>query len=281
MRRRRRSRTASTRFAFARASATSRIRPLPAMPPASRCIAISDREQLRGIEKLADFPQTGSRELVADDYIYQIKRLAHPRLHSPIFSMMSRAHRRPARVRRGAAGGGEEAAGRRLAGPRSISARRRQPRRSLHLPHQPARQVSAVRLLAGDAVLRAGAARGRPFLQHQPGMAEKNLTLDWYPVGTGPFMLTENNPNSRMVLARNPNFHGETYPCEGEPGDEAAGLLADCGKPLPFIDKAVFRARRRAFPTGTSSCRAITMPPGFPRTASTRRCDWQSAVTCS
>ena len=30
-----------------------------------------------------------SRELTADDYIYQIKRLAHPRLHSPIFGMMA------------------------------------------------------------------------------------------------------------------------------------------------------------------------------------------------
>ncbi|HNW42602.1 MAG TPA: hypothetical protein PKN08_11930, partial [Opitutaceae bacterium] len=77
------------------------------------------------------------------------------------------------------------------------------------------------------------------------GMAAKNLTLDWYPVGTGPFMLTQNNPNSRMVLTRNPNFHGETYPCVGEPGDEAAGLLADCGKPLPFIDRAVAHLLKR------------------------------------
>jgi hypothetical protein len=53
-------------------------------------------------------------------------------------------------------------------------------------------------------------------------MAEKNLTLDWYPVGTGPFMLTENDPNSRMVLERNPNFHGETYPC-GRAGRRGGG----------------------------------------------------------
>ena len=32
---------------------------------------------------------TGTRELVADDYIYQIKRPAHPRLHSPIFGLMA------------------------------------------------------------------------------------------------------------------------------------------------------------------------------------------------
>ncbi|MBE2260140.1 MAG: peptide ABC transporter substrate-binding protein, partial [Rhodobacteraceae bacterium] len=47
-----------------------------------------DAAQLRGIDQIADFAETGSRELVADDYIYQIKRLAHPHLHSPIFSMM-------------------------------------------------------------------------------------------------------------------------------------------------------------------------------------------------
>ena len=82
----------------------------------------------------------------------------------------------------------------------------------------------------------------------QPGMAEKNLTLDWYPVGTGPYMLTENNPNRVMVLERNPNFHGETYPSEGEPADAAAGLLKDAGKPLPFIDKVVFSARKGEHP---------------------------------
>lgn len=42
-----------------------------------------------GRQKIADFPQTGTRELLADDYIYQLKRLAHPRLHSPIFGMMA------------------------------------------------------------------------------------------------------------------------------------------------------------------------------------------------
>ena len=82
----------------------------------------------------------------------------------------------------------------------------------------------------------------------QPGMAERNLMLDWYPIGTGPYMLTENNPNARMVLERNPNFAGETYPCEGEAGDREAGLLADCGKPLPFIDKAVFTREKEQIP---------------------------------
>ncbi|HET7775075.1 MAG TPA: peptide ABC transporter substrate-binding protein, partial [Azospira sp.] len=46
-------------------------------------------QKLKGITRLADFAHTGSRELTADDYIYEIKRLAHPRLHSPIFGMMA------------------------------------------------------------------------------------------------------------------------------------------------------------------------------------------------
>jgi ABC-type transport system substrate-binding protein len=82
----------------------------------------------------------------------------------------------------------------------------------------------------------------------QAGMAEKNFTLDWWPIGTGPFMLSENDPNSRMVLARNPNFRGEPYPSEGEKGDAERGLLADAGKTMPFLDKAVYTREREAIP---------------------------------
>ena len=82
----------------------------------------------------------------------------------------------------------------------------------------------------------------------QPGMKERNITLDWYPVGTGPYMLTVNNPNRQMVLERNPNFHGETYPSEGEPGDLEAGLLADAGQPLPFIDRIIFSLEKEDIP---------------------------------
>jgi ABC-type transport system substrate-binding protein len=82
----------------------------------------------------------------------------------------------------------------------------------------------------------------------QPGMAAKNFTLDWWPVGTGPYMLTENNPNARMVLERNPNFRGEAYPAEGEPGDAQAGLLSDSGKIMPFVDRVVFSREKETIP---------------------------------
>jgi ABC-type transport system substrate-binding protein len=82
----------------------------------------------------------------------------------------------------------------------------------------------------------------------QRGLTGKNINLDWYPLGTGPYMLTENNPNRIMILERNPNFHGETYPSDGMPDDGKAGFLDDAGKPLPFIDKVIFSRERESIP---------------------------------
>ena len=200
-----------------------------------------------GRRQIADFPETGSRELTADDYIYQIKRLAHPRLHSPIYGMMA-----------------DKIVGLKELGDALRTAAKDLPADQwLDLDAYPLAGVERV-----DAHTWRIRIKGKypqflywlamPFFAPvpreadrffaQPGMAERNLTLDWWPVGTGPFMLSENDPNRRMVLSRNPNFHGQTYPCEGEPGDREAGLLDDCGKPLPFLDAAVFTREKEAIP---------------------------------
>jgi hypothetical protein len=42
-----------------------------------------------GINQLSDFKSNGTRELIVDDYIYQIKRLANPKVSSPIYGLMS------------------------------------------------------------------------------------------------------------------------------------------------------------------------------------------------
>ena len=41
------------------------------------------------INQLSDFKYTGTRELMVDDYIYQIKRLANPEVSSSIYGLMS------------------------------------------------------------------------------------------------------------------------------------------------------------------------------------------------
>ena len=206
-----------------------------------------DRDALRAIETIADFQQTGTRELIADDFLYEIKRLAHPRLHSPVFGMMA-AHIvglkelgevLQAEAKKLPAGAWIDLDRFALKGVTVVD---RYTLRITLIGKYP----QFVYWLAMPFF--APVPREVDRFYAQPGMADKNLTLDWYPVGTGPYMLTENNPNSRMVLERNPNFHGETYPCAGEPGDRQAGLLADCGKPLPLIDKVVFSREKESIP---------------------------------
>jgi ABC-type transport system substrate-binding protein len=65
--------------------------------------------------------------------------------------------------------------------------------------------------------------------------------ISYHPVGTGPYKLKTWQRGFYIELVRNENWHGGTYPAEGAPGDAEAGLLADAGKPLPFIDRLVYR----------------------------------------
>ncbi|HWT53362.1 MAG TPA: ABC transporter substrate-binding protein, partial [Rhodocyclaceae bacterium] len=199
------------------------------------------------VRELRDFSARDSRELTADDYVYNIKRLAHPRLHSPILGLMSEyivgLDDYVGTLKQAADAQGEgkwlDLRAYPLAGVEVLDRYRYRIRVKGKYP-----QFLYWLAMNFFAPMPWEADR----FHSQPGMAEKNLVLDWYPVGTGPYMLTENNPNARMVLERNPNFHGETYPCEGESGDAEAGLLADCGKALPFIDKVVFTREKEQIP---------------------------------
>jgi len=205
---------------------------------------------LEAISTLSDFKHTGSRELVAADYIYEIKRLAHPRLSSPVFSIMSDY----------------------IVGLKSyaetlkqVNERQNDNNQTLYLDLNKY-PLSGVKLV--DRYTYQIKIKGKypqilywlamPFFApvavevdkfySQPGMKERNLVMDWYPVGTGAYMLTENNPNRRMTLERNPNFHMDLYPSEGEKGDIEAGLLKDAGKQMPFIDKVVYILEKESIP---------------------------------
>ena len=83
---------------------------------------------------------------------------------------------------------------------------------------------------------------------NKPFLVKKNITLDWFPVGTGPYYLEENDPNRRMVLLKNPNFHPEFYPSEADSAATKQGLLADAGKKLPLTDKVVFSLEKETIP---------------------------------
>ncbi|MVW70558.1 ABC transporter substrate-binding protein [Bordetella sp. 15P40C-2] len=205
---------------------------------------------------LTDFKETGTRALTAADYVYGIRRLASPRVASPIYSLLA-----------------EYIVGMREYGER-LKARDQALRKGLpagerDLPWLDLREsdgFDGVQAL-DDHTLRIRIRGKYPQFKYwlamtftapipweadrfysQPGMAAHNLSLNTWPAGTGPYMLVESLQNRRHVLARNPNFRGEPYPCEGEPGDRAAGLLADCGKLTPFMDTIVFNIEKEAFP---------------------------------
>lgn len=205
------------------------------------------KSDLRDIYELSDFNYQGSRELTAHDYVYQIKRLAHPNLHSPLSGLLANY---------------------------IVGFKDYREKVSTALKDQADSDWLDLRTIQIDGLEVIDDYRYRirvkgiypqfiywlamPFFSpvpweadkfySQPGMEERNISFDWYPIGTGPFMLTENNPNLRMVLERNPNFHGETYPTEGDPGDKAAGLLDDAGKSLPLVEKVIFSLEKENIP---------------------------------
>lgn len=207
-------------------------------------------DDLRRVKVLADFPASGTRELTAADYVHQIKRLAVPWLHSPIAGVMQ-----------------DHILDFKELGERIESAAPA-PAGAAARPWLDLREIPFAGAEVVDRYTYRVRIQGKypqfvywlamPFFApmpweaerfySQPGMAERNLTLDWYPIGTGPFWLAENNPNLRMVLERNPNFRGERYPGEGMPGDESAGLLADAGRVMPFIDRAIYSLEKESIP---------------------------------
>lgn len=64
-----------------------------------------------------------------------------------------------------------------------------------------------------------------------------------HPVGTGAFVLTEWIRNYRIEFVKSPKWPEtgriELYPTNGAPGDAEAGLLADAGKQLPLCDRVI------------------------------------------
>ena len=201
------------------------------------------------------FEHQGTRELVAEDFVYALKRQATTRITTPIFSTFA-----------------EYVVGLREYGPlikqEDAALRKGLDSASQDKPFLDFRKWPLAGATAPEKHLLRIRIKGKypqwsywmqmtfmapvPWeadaFYAQPGMAERGLTLDVWPVGTGPYMMVEFVKDRSHVMKRNPHYRVDPYPCEGMPGDKEAGLLDDCGKPMPFIDTIVSSVEREAVP---------------------------------
>jgi len=204
-------------------------------------------EQLDKIDNFSDFKKLGTRELEAADYIYQIKRLASPHVNSPIFGFMSQYIYGMQEYRK------------------QLKAiiKKQKPGDFLDLRKYALPGVKILDRYHYQITIKGVYPQFIYWLAmtffsplpweadvfySQSGMKDRNITLNWYPIGTGPYMLVVNNPNKEIVLVANPNFRAEYYPSEGELNDRANGYLNEAGKRLPFIEKVVFILDKESIP---------------------------------
>ena len=202
-----------------------------------------------------DFEQQGTRELVAEDYVYALKRHATTRITTPIYGIFSeyvlglKDYGEKVKLEDGKLRKGLDPT-------------------VLDKPFLDFRQWPLVGATAPEKHLLRIRLKGKypqwnywmamtfmapvPWeadaFYAQPGMAAAGMSLDAWPVGTGPYMMSEYVQDRRHVMVKNPNYRGEPYPCEGMPEDKANGLLADCGKRTPFIDRLEFLIEKEAVP---------------------------------
>ncbi len=202
-----------------------------------------------------DFKEQGTRELVAEDFVYALKRHATTRITAPIFSTFAQyviglkeygdvIRQEDAELRKGL-------------DPASLDKPfldfRKWPLAGATAPEK---HLLRIRIKGKypqwsywmQMTFTAPIPWEADAFYAQPGMAEHGLSLDMWPVGTGPFMMAEYVKNRRHLMKRNPNFRGEPYPCEGMPGDREAGLLDDCGKTMPFVDELASTVEKEALP---------------------------------
>lgn len=189
--------------------------------------------------QIPDFPETGDRPVQPNDYVYGIKRLADPLRGSPMLGFMSQY----------------------IVGMKELSQELGEvPRQGwLNLDDY---DLAGLEVIDEHRFSITIYGRYPQFVYwlamhffspiapevdrfyNNPGFLERNLTLDWWPVGSGPYMMVKNDPNSSIVLERNPNYREDYFPSEGAPGDREAGFLADAGKRIPFIDRAEYQMEK-------------------------------------
>lgn len=166
------------------------------------------------------FKEGKGRELVAEDFVYSIKRLADPKLQSTGWWVLKN----------------------KLAG---LDAWRTKQSSASKVDYT--EEVEGIKAL-DKYTLQFKLAK--PFPQFLYALAMPftfvvaKEVVDYYgpqflnhPVGTGPFVLPEFRQTLKITYTKNPTFRKKTFPTEAS--EEFQELLKDAGKPLPLVSKVV------------------------------------------
>lgn len=149
---------------------------------------------------------SGPRELTARDYVYQIKRLADPMVHSPIYGLMEKYIV------------GFGAFSKKLEQVEQAQLNQGIKHPKIDLNHYSISGVTVINPYQYQITIHGYYPQfiywmAMHFFAPMPHEAiEKNIPLDTQLIGTGPYMLIKNNPSQEMILKRNPNFTHGTIP---------------------------------------------------------------------
>jgi oligopeptide transport system substrate-binding protein len=209
--------------------------------------------RLKNFDTLEDFPHSGTREVVAADYVFQIKRLADPLVKSPILGLMQQH----------------------IVGLGELAEKLQKKHKALNstLEHPVFVDLNTIDIVGAKALDKYTyeiTLNGQypqfiywlamPFFApmpweaikfySHPTLVEKDIILDWFPVGTGPYYLEKNNPNAQIVLQRNKLFRNSIYPilrdnAEKSQYQEYQTLM---GQPIPFLDRVEFILEKEDIP---------------------------------
>ena len=227
-------------------------------PDGSPAYANADAATIAEYESPADFPLQATRELKACDYILQIRRMADPRVACPIYSTLTTCIEGYAELHETFGTMLDEARQRRreAAGPTYIQEKdeRDNPIDFDYMaPECPGLQV------VDDYTFTITLKRKYPQIVYwmcmhffapvphealdfynQAPMIARRITLNRWPVGTGPYYLKTFRPNEVIVLEANPNYHEDYYP--------AGPDSADAGKRLPQIERQILHYDKESIP---------------------------------
>jgi ABC-type transport system substrate-binding protein len=201
-------------------------------------------QDIKKIKTPTDFNTKATRKLKVDDYIYAIKRMAIKQNNSPILASM-----KPLII-------GLESYSRKVSKAFDL----KEDYRLKNYTISGVKKISATEftILVKGVYPQFIYWLSMNFFAPIPWEAiafydqqilkEKNISLDTYPVGTGAYLLAENNPNKQIRLLANPNYNHGFYPSTGLSKDADQSLLDDAGKPLPFIKEVIYSLEKESVP---------------------------------